>query len=84
MARNFLPKILNSSSVCVLLCAALDTYIHDTQKKCPDGLHFPDPKAMQHQLGAKGRHLVCITDPHIKRDRALWTSLSTPLRILHL
>eukprot|EP00667_Euglena_gracilis_P002275 EG_transcript_2275 len=33
-----------------------------------DRMHFPDPKAMQAELAAKGRHLVCITDPHIKRD----------------
>jgi alpha-glucosidase (family GH31 glycosyl hydrolase) len=29
---------------------------------------FPRPKDMQAALGASGRRLVCITDPHIKRD----------------
>lgn len=29
---------------------------------------FPSPKAMQEAIGAKGRRMVTIVDPHIKRD----------------
>lgn len=29
---------------------------------------FPDPVAMQNELAAKGRKLVIIADPHLKRD----------------
>lgn len=29
---------------------------------------FPNPKQMQNKLMAKGRHMVTIVDPHIKRD----------------
>ncbi|KAK4789417.1 hypothetical protein SAY86_020736 [Trapa natans] len=29
---------------------------------------FPNPQEMQRKLAAKGRHMVTIVDPHIKRD----------------
>lgn len=33
-----------------------------------DNLLFPNPEEMQNKLMAKGRHMVTIVDPHIKRD----------------
>ncbi|XP_030462520.2 probable glucan 1,3-alpha-glucosidase [Syzygium oleosum] len=33
-----------------------------------DKVSFPHPEEMQRKLAAKGRHLVTIVDPHIKRD----------------
>lgn len=33
-----------------------------------DKTHFPNPKEMQDKIAAKGRHMVTIVDPHIKRD----------------
>lgn len=33
-----------------------------------DKLLFPNPEEMQKKLSAKGRHMVTIVDPHIKRD----------------
>ncbi|EFJ31082.1 hypothetical protein SELMODRAFT_169507 [Selaginella moellendorffii] len=33
-----------------------------------DPITFPTPKEMQAKLEAKGRHMVAIVDPHIKRD----------------
>ncbi|GMH10395.1 hypothetical protein Nepgr_012236 [Nepenthes gracilis] len=33
-----------------------------------DGVLFPHPEEMQQKLAAKGRHMVTIVDPHIKRD----------------
>jgi len=33
-----------------------------------DNLLFPHPEEMQNKLMAKGRHMVTIVDPHIKRD----------------
>ncbi|KAL4362313.1 hypothetical protein GQ457_04G034240 [Hibiscus cannabinus] len=33
-----------------------------------DKLLFPHPEEMQRKLAAKGRHMVTIVDPHIKRD----------------
>eukprot|EP01018_Ginkgo_biloba_P019091 Gb_13061 [translate_table: standard] len=33
-----------------------------------DKLLFPNPEEMQNKLMAKGRHMVTIVDPHIKRD----------------
>ncbi|CAM0137680.1 glucosidase II [Umbelopsis sp. WA50703] len=33
-----------------------------------DEAKFPDPSRMQHELSQKGRKLVTIIDPHIKRD----------------
>lgn len=33
-----------------------------------DKFLFPNPKEMQDKLMAKGRHMVTIVDPHIKRD----------------
>ncbi|XVF61082.1 hypothetical protein PTKIN_Ptkin08bG0100700 [Pterospermum kingtungense] len=33
-----------------------------------DKLLFPHPDEMQRKLAAKGRHMVTIVDPHIKRD----------------
>ncbi|KAB2603846.1 glucan 1,3-alpha-glucosidase [Pyrus ussuriensis x Pyrus communis] len=33
-----------------------------------DRMLFPHPEEMQRKLAAKGRHLVTIVDPHIKRD----------------
>jgi alpha 1,3-glucosidase len=34
-----------------------------------DSVKFPDPKPMIEGLGAKGRNLVTIVDPHIKKDQ---------------
>ncbi|KAK2966254.1 hypothetical protein RJ640_008237 [Escallonia rubra] len=31
---------------------------------------FPNPEEMQKKLAAKGRHMVTIVDPHIKRDES--------------
>ncbi|KAK6923487.1 Glycoside hydrolase family 31, N-terminal domain [Dillenia turbinata] len=33
-----------------------------------DKVLFPNPEEMQKKLSAKGRHMVTIVDPHIKRD----------------
>ncbi|GAV59594.1 Glyco_hydro_31 domain-containing protein/Gal_mutarotas_2 domain-containing protein [Cephalotus follicularis] len=33
-----------------------------------DKVFFPHPEEMQRKLAAKGRHMVTIVDPHIKRD----------------
>lgn len=33
-----------------------------------DKMLFPNPEEMQTKLAAKGRHMVTIVDPHIKRD----------------
>lgn len=33
-----------------------------------DRVLFPNPEEMQRKLAAKGRHMVTIVDPHIKRD----------------
>eukprot|EP00271_Cylindrocystis_brebissonii_P014518 TRINITY_DN35889_c0_g1_i1.p1 TRINITY_DN35889_c0_g1~~TRINITY_DN35889_c0_g1_i1.p1 ORF type:complete len:951 (-),score=112.34 TRINITY_DN35889_c0_g1_i1:430-3234(-) len=33
-----------------------------------DNNHFPTPERMQNEIGAKGRHMVTIVDPHMKRD----------------
>ncbi|XP_011099673.1 probable glucan 1,3-alpha-glucosidase [Sesamum indicum] len=33
-----------------------------------DKMLFPNPQEMQMKLAAKGRHMVTIVDPHIKRD----------------
>ncbi|KAK3211426.1 hypothetical protein Dsin_016132 [Dipteronia sinensis] len=33
---------------------------------------FPHPEEMQKKLAAKGRHMVTIVDPHIKRDESFW------------
>lgn len=33
-----------------------------------DSTLFPNPKEMQNKLSSKGRHMVTIVDPHIKRD----------------
>ncbi|CAL5368853.1 unnamed protein product [Camellia sinensis] len=35
-----------------------------------DRMHFPNPEEMQKKLAAKGRHMVTIVDPHIKRDES--------------
>lgn len=35
-----------------------------------DNILFPDPKQMQKKIAAKGRHMVTIVDPHIKRDES--------------
>nr|AOQ26251.1 AGL2 [Actinidia deliciosa] len=35
-----------------------------------DRVHFPHPEEMQNKLAAKGRHMVTIVDPHIKRDES--------------
>ncbi|KAJ9118822.1 hypothetical protein QFC24_006021 [Naganishia onofrii] len=32
-----------------------------------DKKHFPDPQRMQNEVGSKGRKMVAIVDPHIKR-----------------
>ena len=37
-----------------------------------DRLSFPHPEEMQRKLSAKGRHMVTIVDPHIKRDDSYW------------
>ncbi|XP_047330100.1 probable glucan 1,3-alpha-glucosidase [Impatiens glandulifera] len=43
---------------------------HTDTKKCFtwDKLLFPNPEKMQNKLAGKGRHMVTIVDPHIKRD----------------
>ncbi len=33
-----------------------------------DGKAFPHPEAMQDSIASRGRKLVTIVDPHIKRD----------------
>lgn len=33
-----------------------------------DKTEFPNPSAMQEKLAARGRKMVAIVDPHIKRD----------------
>lgn len=33
-----------------------------------DSVHFPTPVRMQDEIAAKGRHMVTIVDPHMKRD----------------
>lgn len=35
-----------------------------------DRVLFPTPEEMQKKLAAKGRHMVTIVDPHIKRDES--------------
>ncbi|XP_043690033.1 probable glucan 1,3-alpha-glucosidase [Telopea speciosissima] len=35
-----------------------------------DRVLFPHPEQMQNKLAAKGRHMVTIVDPHIKRDES--------------
>ncbi|KAI3435452.1 Gal_mutarotas_2 domain-containing protein [Psidium guajava] len=35
-----------------------------------DRVLFPHPEEMQQKLAAKGRHMVTIVDPHIKRDES--------------
>ncbi|XP_057970208.1 probable glucan 1,3-alpha-glucosidase [Malania oleifera] len=35
-----------------------------------DSVLFPNPEEMQRKLAAKGRHMVTIVDPHIKRDES--------------
>lgn len=35
-----------------------------------DKVLFPNPEEMQNKLLAKGRHMVTIVDPHIKRDES--------------
>ncbi|KAJ8769225.1 hypothetical protein K2173_001000 [Erythroxylum novogranatense] len=35
-----------------------------------DPIFFPHPEEMQKKLAAKGRHMVTIIDPHIKRDES--------------
>ncbi|KAF8377060.1 hypothetical protein HHK36_030433 [Tetracentron sinense] len=35
-----------------------------------DRMLFPNPIEMQNKLAAKGRHMVTIVDPHIKRDES--------------
>lgn len=35
-----------------------------------DRVLFPNPEEMQNKLAAKGRHMVTIVDPHIKRDES--------------
>ncbi|KAF8027470.1 hypothetical protein BT93_E0391 [Corymbia citriodora subsp. variegata] len=35
-----------------------------------DRVLFPHPEEMQRKLAAKGRHMVTIVDPHIKRDES--------------
>ncbi|KAK4841077.1 hypothetical protein QYF36_025035 [Acer negundo] len=37
-----------------------------------DKVLFPHPEEMQKKLAAKGRHMVTIVDPHIKRDESFW------------
>ncbi|XP_010908477.1 probable glucan 1,3-alpha-glucosidase [Elaeis guineensis] len=37
-----------------------------------DRVLFPNPKEMQGKLAAKGRHMVTIVDPHIKRDDSFY------------
>ena len=33
-----------------------------------DNTRFPDPVSMQNKLSAKGRKLVNVVDPHMKKD----------------
>ncbi|KAF5751733.1 Glycosyl hydrolases family 31 protein isoform 1 [Tripterygium wilfordii] len=35
-----------------------------------DKVQFPHPDEMQRKLAAKGRHMVAVVDPHIKRDES--------------
>lgn len=35
-----------------------------------DPVHFPHPVEMQNKIGALGRHMVTIVDPHMKRDES--------------
>nr|CCW28783.1 glycoside hydrolase [Arachis duranensis] len=35
-----------------------------------DNVLFPNPEEMQRKIAAKGRHMVTIVDPHIKRDNS--------------
>ncbi|KAL3844798.1 hypothetical protein ACJIZ3_002201 [Penstemon smallii] len=37
-----------------------------------DRVLFPNPEEMQKKLAAKGRHMVTIVDPHIKRDESYY------------
>ncbi|CAD5191540.1 unnamed protein product [Musa acuminata subsp. malaccensis] len=37
-----------------------------------DRVLFPHPEEMQNKLAAKGRHMVTIVDPHIKRDDSFY------------
>ncbi|KAJ4965777.1 hypothetical protein NE237_017626 [Protea cynaroides] len=37
-----------------------------------DRAAFPHPEEMQNKLAAKGRHMVTIADPHIKRDESFY------------
>ena len=37
-----------------------------------DPTHFPTPDKMQEKLTSKGRYLITITDPHIKRQRGFF------------
>ncbi|KAG8383903.1 hypothetical protein BUALT_Bualt04G0062500 [Buddleja alternifolia] len=37
-----------------------------------DRVLFPNPEDMQKKLAAKGRHMVTIVDPHIKRDESYY------------
>ncbi|KAK4477767.1 hypothetical protein RD792_017029 [Penstemon davidsonii] len=37
-----------------------------------DRMLFPNPEEMQKKLAAKGRHMVTIVDPHIKRDESYY------------
>ncbi|KAL6588134.1 putative glucan 1,3-alpha-glucosidase [Orobanche minor] len=37
-----------------------------------DRVLFPNPEEMQRKLAAKGRHMVTIVDPHIKRDETYY------------
>ncbi|KAH7566935.1 hypothetical protein ACOSP7_023641 [Xanthoceras sorbifolium] len=37
-----------------------------------DKILFPNPEEMQKKLAAKGRHMVTIVDPHIKRDESFF------------
>ncbi|XP_010906080.1 probable glucan 1,3-alpha-glucosidase [Elaeis guineensis] len=37
-----------------------------------DRVLFPNPQEMQGKLAAKGRHMVTIVDPHIKRDDSFY------------
>ena len=34
-----------------------------------DATHFPDPATMQDKVAANGRKMVCIVDPHLKKDK---------------
>ncbi|KAJ7295993.1 hypothetical protein O6H91_Y150800 [Diphasiastrum complanatum] len=37
-----------------------------------DPILFPNPEEMQKKIASKGRHMVTIVDPHIKRDDGYW------------